>query len=180
MKWVSTNPSLGAGKSSPAMAGPPGLVRLPRRLWSPVRPVRWILLLRRTLVGLVHGRWLPSRRRSRRSSMSAFGGFPPETISFLRELRVNNRREWLDAHRDDYEAYWLGPAKAFVVAAGRLLAELAPQIRAEPRVLGSILRINRDSRFSRDPSPYKDHLDVWFWEGERRRAVSGFFARLTP
>jgi uncharacterized protein (TIGR02453 family) len=112
--------------------------------------------------------------------MPAFGGFPPETISFLRALRANNRRDWFDAHRADYEAYWLAPAKAFVVAAGQQLAELAPQIRAEPRVLGPILRINRDIRFSRDPSPYKDHLDVWFWEGERRRAVSGFFARLTP
>jgi uncharacterized protein (TIGR02453 family) len=112
--------------------------------------------------------------------MTAFGGFPPETTQFLRELRVNNRRDWFDAHRDDYEAYWVRPAKAFVVAAGQQLAELAPQIRAEPRVLGSILRINRDTRFSRDPSPYKDHLDFWFWEGERRQAVSGFFARLTP
>jgi uncharacterized protein (TIGR02453 family) len=112
--------------------------------------------------------------------MTAFGGFPPETIRFLRELRANNRKDWFDAHRDDYEAHWVAPAKAFVVAAGQRLAELAPQIRAEPRVLGSILRINRDTRFSRDPSPYKDHLDFWFWEGERRRAVSGFFARLTP
>jgi len=85
-----------------------------------------------------------------------------------------------DAHRDDYEAYWLAPAKAFVVATGQQLAELAPQIRAEPRVLGSILRINRDTRFARGAGPYKDHLDVWFWEGDRRRAVSGFFARLTP
>jgi uncharacterized protein (TIGR02453 family) len=112
--------------------------------------------------------------------MPAFGGFPPETISFLRALRANNRKEWFDGHRADYQAYWVAPAKAFVVAAGQLLAEVAPQIRAEPRVLGSILRINRDTRFSRDPSPYKDHLDFWFWEGERRRAVSGFFARLTP
>jgi uncharacterized protein (TIGR02453 family) len=112
--------------------------------------------------------------------MTTFGGFPPETIRFLRELRVNNRKDWFDAHRSDYEAFWLAPAKAFVVAAGEQLAELAPGIQAEPRVLGSILRINRDTRFSRDPSPYKDHLDFWFWEGERRRAVSGFFARLTP
>jgi uncharacterized protein (TIGR02453 family) len=112
--------------------------------------------------------------------MTAFAGFPPETTQFLRELRVNNSKDWFDAHRDDYEAYWVRPAKAFVVAAGQQLAELAPQIRAEPRVLGSIFRINRDTRFSRDPRPYKDHLDFWFWEGERRRAVSGFFARLTP
>jgi uncharacterized protein (TIGR02453 family) len=112
--------------------------------------------------------------------MTAFGGFPPETIRFLRELRVNNRKDWFDAHRADYEAFWVAPAKAFVVTAGQQLAELAPEIRAEPRVLGSIFRINRDTRFARDASPYKDHLDFWFWEGERRRAVSGFFARLTP
>ena len=112
--------------------------------------------------------------------MATFGGFPPETIRFLRELRANNTKDWFDAHRADYEAYWVAPAMAFVVAAGQQLAELAPQIRAKPRVLGSILRINRDTRFSRDQRPYKDHIDFWFWEGERRRAVSGFFARLTP
>jgi uncharacterized protein (TIGR02453 family) len=112
--------------------------------------------------------------------MPAFAGFPPETIRFLRELRGNNRKDWFDAHRSDYEAFWLAPAKAFVVAAGQQLAELAPGIRAEPRVLGSIFRINRDTRFARGAGPYKDHLDFWFWEGERRHAVSGFFARLTP
>jgi uncharacterized protein (TIGR02453 family) len=112
--------------------------------------------------------------------MPAFAGFPPETIRFLRELRGNNRKDWFDAHRSDYEAFWLAPAKAFVVAAGQQLAELAPGIRAEPKVLGSIFRINRDTRFARGVGPYKDHLDVWFWEGERRHAVSGFFARLTP
>jgi uncharacterized protein (TIGR02453 family) len=112
--------------------------------------------------------------------MPVFGGFAPETIRFLGELRVNNHKDWFDAHRADYEAFWVAPAKAFVVAAGQQLAELAPKIRAEPRVLGSIFRINRDTRFARGTGPYKDHLDFWFWEGERRRAVSGFFARLTP
>jgi uncharacterized protein (TIGR02453 family) len=112
--------------------------------------------------------------------MTAFAGFPPETIGFLRQLRANNRKDWFDAHRSDYEAFWLAPAKAFVVAAGQQLAELAPGIRAEPRVLGSIFRINRDTRFAPGAGPYKDHLDFWFWEGERRHAVSGFFARLTP
>jgi uncharacterized protein (DUF2461 family) len=37
--------------------------------------------------------------------MTTFGGFPPETIQFLRELRGNNRKDWFDAHRADYEAY---------------------------------------------------------------------------
>ena len=112
--------------------------------------------------------------------MAGFEGFPPETFRFLRGLRANNRKDWFDAHRADYEAFWVAPAKAFVVAAGQQLAELAPGIRAEPRVLGSIFRINRDIRFVHDRGPYKDHIDFWFWEGERRHALSGFFARLTP
>ena len=34
--------------------------------------------------------------------MPAFGGFPPETISFLRAVRANNRKDWFDAHPADY------------------------------------------------------------------------------
>ena len=44
---------------------------------------------------------------------------------------------------------------------------------------GSIFRVNRDVRFSKDKTPYKDHLDLWFWEGSRKEAVSGFYLRLT-
>jgi uncharacterized protein (DUF2461 family) len=51
--------------------------------------------------------------------MTAFDGFPPETIRFLRELRVNNRKDWFDAHRADYQALWVAPAKVFVPAAGQ-------------------------------------------------------------
>ena len=61
-----------------------------------------------------------------------------------------------------------------------MLDRLAPGIVAEPRVLGSIFRINRDTRFSPDKRPYKDHLDLWFWHGQRATAVSGLFLRLTP
>jgi uncharacterized protein (DUF2461 family) len=67
-----------------------------------------------------------------------------------------------------------------VLAAGERLQAIAPTIRAEPRILGSIFRINRDTRFSMDKRPYKDHLDFWFWEGHRKAAVSGFFARVSP
>jgi uncharacterized protein (TIGR02453 family) len=67
-----------------------------------------------------------------------------------------------------------------VTAAAPLLERLAPGITAEPRVLGSIFRINRDTRFSPDKRPYKDHLDLWFWHGARTTAVSGLFLRLTP
>jgi uncharacterized protein (TIGR02453 family) len=93
-------------------------------------------------------------------------GFPPATVAFLGELRENNSREWFDVHRSRYESDVVAPAKAFVTDAAPLLERLAPGITAEPRVLGSIFRINRDTRFSADKRPYKDHLDIWFWEGD--------------
>ena len=113
--------------------------------------------------------------------MASFAGFPPQTRAFLRDVDAHNEKAWFDAHRDDYERRWLAPARAFVEALAPELATLSPAIQAEPRVNGSIMRINRDVRFSADKRPYKDHLDFWFWEGPKRReAVSGVFCRLTP
>jgi uncharacterized protein (TIGR02453 family) len=111
--------------------------------------------------------------------MSSFR-FPDDTIAFLTDLRANNDKAWFDANRDRYEQSYAEPAKAFVEVIAADLDELVPDVRAEPRVLGSIFRINRDTRFSKDKRPYKDHLDFWFWEGDRKQAVSGLFLRVSP
>lgn len=111
--------------------------------------------------------------------MSDFTGFPKRTLTFLRGLRRNNTKAWFDEHRGDYDRYWVEPAKDFVEAAGAALQAVAP-VSAEPRINGSIFRINRDIRFSKDKAPYKDHLDFWFWEGERSTAASGFYLRISP
>lgn len=112
--------------------------------------------------------------------MSAFQGFFKETFEFMEGLREHNNKAWFDKHRGDYEKFYLEPAKTFVEDVGRSLRKIAPHARAEPRVGGSIFRINRDIRFSSDKRPYKDHLDFWFWEGDRKLATSGFFLRLQP
>ena len=109
-----------------------------------------------------------------------FAGFPRETLAFLGDLRADNTKVWFDAHREAYERVYVQPDRAFVVAAGEAIREFAPEILAEPRIPGSIFRINRDIRFSKDKTPYKDNLDFWFWEGPRKGAVSGLFMRLTP
>jgi uncharacterized protein (TIGR02453 family) len=106
--------------------------------------------------------------------------FPPSTLEFLVDLRAHNEKAWFEANRDRYEAGYLGPAKAFVEAVAPHLDTIVPGIHAEPRVLGSIFRINRDIRFSTDKRPYKENLDFWFWEGERRKAVAGLFVRISP
>lgn len=111
--------------------------------------------------------------------MSEFTGFKPATLNYLKALGANNDKTWFTDNRAAYEAHYLEPAKAFVTAVTAPLTAIAPHVHCEPRVNGSIFRINRDIRFSKDKTPYKDHIDLWFWEGQRKGAVSGFFFRLT-
>jgi uncharacterized protein (TIGR02453 family) len=106
--------------------------------------------------------------------------FPDETVAFLTDLRAHNEKAWFDANRVRYESAWVEPAKTFVEVIGPELKKLVPGIHAEPRVHGSIFRINRDIRFSSNKRPYKDHLDFWFWEGDRKSAASALFLRVWP
>ena len=112
----------------------------------------------------------------------AFVGFPSEGIEFLKALGRDNSRAFFDRHRSTYERSLLEPAKAFVAAIGpKLQSRVSAGIQAEPRVNGSIFRINRDTRFSKDKTPYKTNLDFMFWDGEgRSRECAGLFLRLTP
>ena len=116
------------------------------------------------------------------SPATAFTGFPAAGLEFLAGIARDNTKAYFDANRTACETGLLEPAKAFVVALGdELHARVSPGIRAEPRVNGSILRINRDTRFSTDKSPYKAHLDLWFWEGAGpSRERPGYFVRLRP
>jgi uncharacterized protein (TIGR02453 family) len=113
--------------------------------------------------------------------VSNFRGFSKETVAFFRGLKRNNSRNWFESHREIYENHILEPAKAFVVAMGRRLKEISPNIVAAPKVNKSIFRLNRDIRFSLDKSPYKPNLGLYFWEGPRSRMESpGFYVHLEP
>src|SRR4030043_1052024 len=103
------------------------------------------------------------------SEQSEFRGFTKETVAFFRGLKKNNNREWFEAHRDVYETHVLAPAKALVVDMGRRLKEISPDIVAVPRSNKSLFRLNYDTRFSSDKSPYKPNLGLYFWEGPRSR-----------
>ncbi|OGD18831.1 MAG: hypothetical protein A2Y69_06225 [Candidatus Aminicenantes bacterium RBG_13_59_9] len=110
-----------------------------------------------------------------------FPGFSRETIAFLRGLKKNNTRDWFESHRKNYNDFVLEPAKAFVVAMGLRLKEILPNIVAAPKINKSIFRLNRDTRFSPDKSPYKTNLGIYFWEGPRSRMESpGFYVHLEP
>jgi uncharacterized protein (TIGR02453 family) len=107
--------------------------------------------------------------------------FPKETLVFLKGIRGHNDKTWFEAHRDLYEAGYVAPARAFVEAIGPRLRRVAPGVKFEPKINGSISRINRDIRFSKDKRPYKDHIDLWFWHGEKKGwDAPGFYLRIAP
>ena len=91
-----------------------------------------------------------------------FRGFTIETTKFFADLAANNTREWFSAHKSDYERFVLAPARDFVLTLGNQLRVLSPEVVADPRVDKSIFRIYRDIRFSKDKSPYKANLGLWF------------------
>ena len=113
--------------------------------------------------------------------MTAFGGFPQETADFLRGISDNNEKPWFEAHRPLFEAGYVNAARSFIEAIGPELRKISPTVDFAPKVGGSMMRVNRDIRFSKDKRPYKDHLDLWFWHGEGKGwSAPGFFLRITP
>jgi uncharacterized protein (TIGR02453 family) len=109
-----------------------------------------------------------------------FQGFPAETFAFLGGIAAHNEKEWFAANRTLYDAGYVDAARSFVEAVGPKLRKISPAVQFEPKIGASIMRVNRDIRFSRDKRPYKDHLDLWFWHGERKGwSHPGFFMRLT-
>jgi len=111
----------------------------------------------------------------------AFTGFPVETMHFLLDLQNNNSRSWFDENRSRYEDYLKEPAMQFIGAIGSALSETRPEINAIPKVDGGLFRLNRDTRFSRDKTPYKTHIGILLWEGTRKKLEnSGFYFHLEP
>lgn len=98
--------------------------------------------------------------------ISPFPGFSQEISQFFVDLSANNNKAWFTEHKPDFERYVMAPARDFVVAMGEKLKVIAPGINADPRVNKSIFRIYRDTRFSKDKTPYKTNLGLWFWLGQ--------------
>ncbi|MDP3315630.1 MAG: DUF2461 domain-containing protein [Devosia sp.] len=106
--------------------------------------------------------------------------FPAETFAFLAGIAAHNEKTWFDANRALYDKGYVEAGKAFVAELGPRLRATSPGVQFDPRVNGSIGRVNRDIRFSKDKRPYKDHLGLWFWHGDKKgRQQPGFWFGLT-
>ncbi len=114
-------------------------------------------------------------------AQSSFQGFGQGSVDFLAQLARHNQRAWFQERKELFERELLAPARALVEDLGRRLQDLAPGLHADPRVNRSLFRLQRDTRFSADKSPYKTHLGLWLWEGNGgRMECSGYYFHLEP
>lgn len=91
--------------------------------------------------------------------------FSRETLDFLFENRLHDSRTWFAEHRDSYQAFVLEPLRELVQDLSPLMLQLDPQFVTEPKVDKTICRIWRDTRYTRDPSLYRDHMWITFKRG---------------
>lgn len=109
-------------------------------------------------------------------------GFTPATIGFLCELEANNNREWFNRNKDRYEKDVLDVALDFIQSMQDPLQEVAPHFTAIPRrVGGSLMRVYRDTRFSRDKTPYKTNVGIQFRHEQAKDVHSpGYYVHVEP
>lgn len=101
-----------------------------------------------------------------------------KTLGFLADLTKHNTRAWFHAHRDRYDA-----ARAEVVEL--VDAVIAGLAHFEPNVLelepeDCLFRIQRDTRFSKEKSPYKTHIGAFVTDRGRRVARAGYYLHIEP
>ena len=106
-----------------------------------------------------------------------FTGFPEATLQFFLDIRFHNEKSYFEEHRARYERDVKAPFHAFI-------EQLAPEMRRidplmEVRPYKCLARIHRDTRFSRDKSPFRDHLWLCFRRAaEPREGSVNFFFEL--
>ena len=108
--------------------------------------------------------------------------FGRELFGFLAELKQHNDRDWFNANKARYEADLLEPALAFIEDFAPYLHQISPHLRADPRRTGgSLFRIYRDTRFSKDKTPYKTAAGIWFKHEQAKDVhAPGFYLHLAP
>jgi uncharacterized protein (TIGR02453 family) len=111
-----------------------------------------------------------------------FRGFPQDFFSFLREIKKNNQRAWFEANKPRFRDSVQAPMSTFISAMAPRLAKISRNFTADPRPNGgSMFRIYRDVRFSKDKRPYKEHAACHFRHAMGKDVhAPGFYMHFAP
>ncbi|MBV1867115.1 MAG: DUF2461 domain-containing protein [Marinosulfonomonas sp.] len=113
-------------------------------------------------------------------TMTEYSGLPTEAFRFLTDLSLNNSKDWFEANRDIYDIHWKQAGLDLIEALAPGMARLDPPLKAEARLNGSLRRIYRDVRFSKDKTPYSASMHLIFWSGEHPNRSAGMHINLRP
>lgn len=110
------------------------------------------------------------------------GYFKRDLFNFLKELSVHNNRDWFQANKERYEKQVRDPFLRLIADLGPGLKKINPHFVADPKPNGgSMMRIYRDIRFSKDKSPYKTSVAAHFWhEKGKDGAMPAYYLHLEP
>ena len=98
-----------------------------------------------------------------RKNIPPFTGFSKELFRFLDELAANNDRDWFAENRERYEKLYVEPSLAYIHAMQQKLGSISSQmVGTTKRGGGALMRIYRDTRFSKDKTPYKTNVGLSF------------------
>ncbi|MEI9971700.1 MAG: DUF2461 domain-containing protein [Ignavibacteriota bacterium] len=107
-----------------------------------------------------------------------FPGFPPEALQFFRSLARNNNRDWFQPRKAVFEEKVKLPMRQFVEALNEGMKSFAPEYVTDPAK--AIYRIYRDTRFSKDKTPYKDHIAASFFRsGTGPHKYGGYYVQVS-
>lgn len=106
--------------------------------------------------------------------------FSNKTFGFLKELSENNDKAWFEANKDRYEREVREPALAYIEAMAMPLGRISGHFLAAPKkVGGSLMRVYRDVRFSKDKTPYKTNIGIQFRHARGRDVhAPGYYLHL--
>lgn len=110
--------------------------------------------------------------------MPKFPGFSKEAIAFLRDLKKHNDREWFTPRKGVYEKQLRLPMIELVRAIHGEMLRFAPQYVGEPAKC--VFRIYRDTRFSKDKTPYKTHIAASFSHNALEKRGAGYYLGISP
>jgi uncharacterized protein (TIGR02453 family) len=101
-----------------------------------------------------------------------------DTLQFLKDLEKNNDREWFNRNKDEFNL----ANKNFVEFVQELIDEVA---KFDKSIVGldaknSVFRIYRDTRFSKDKSPYKTHFGATLMGKGNGCGIAGYYLHLQP
>jgi uncharacterized protein (TIGR02453 family) len=104
---------------------------------------------------------------------------PRRSLAFLRALKRNNRRDWFQPRKEQFDADVREPMLAIVERLADDLRSIAPEIVVDPKT--AMYRIYRDTRFSENKTPYKTHVAAVFpWRGLAKHEGAGLYFHVSP